>query len=185
MPSVNRLLEQILEQTTGGESFPPTLTGQNLAKGEIIIASSNITDSVAGTDIDTFVVALHDDDVFFPNPIYDVGTLDIDLTEMKFTNVSGSPFSFTTSIGGKLTSNSTSNGALVGVRINSTTGAGTGTEKTYSAGPTGGPSTVRSGFTTIGAFTLQNGESIWLEVSKNVAGTLVVDNALFIIKPLW
>ena len=54
-----------------------------------------------------------------------------------------------------------------------------------SAGPTGGSSTVETGYSTIGAFTLADGESMWLEVSKNVSGTLVMANSLVVIKPIW
>lgn len=170
---------------SAGESYPPEDTGQNLSGTGLIVFSGNVTDSVAGSDLLVPVIARHSNNGAFPAPIYDKGKLDIDPAEVKFTNVSGDPYSFQITVSGRLTSDSTSNNAVIGIRLNSTGGLGTGTDKTYPAGTTQGAATVSAGYTDIGAFTLQPSEECWVEISKNVAGTLVFNDALIIINPIF
>ncbi len=168
-----------------GGAYPPQATGDNLSGTVIAVYSGNATDSVASDDIDVFVTAKHGDNAVYPNPIYDTGALTLDAAEAKLTNDLNVPYSFVIEFNGEFTSNSTSNSALISHRLNSSGGIGTGTKKTDSAGPTGGTSTVATGFGTVGAFTLQAGESVWLEVSKNVSGTLVLADSLVIVRPIW
>lgn len=167
------------------DKYPPENTGGNVGGSGIVVFSGNVTDSVASADLTLPVIALHNNNGFYPNPIYDLGILAIDPAEVKLTNISPDPYSFEITVSGKLTSNSTSNAAVVGIRLNSTGGVGTGTDKTYPAGTTQGAATVRAGYTSIGAFTLAAGESVWVEISKSVTGTLVFDNSLIIIRPIY
>jgi hypothetical protein len=167
------------------ELYPPALTGENKSKTVVLVYSGNVTDSVASADIDIFVTAKHNSNQLFPSPVYDTGVLSFDNTEAKMTNISASNYSFTVTFGGILSSNSTSNTALIRHRLNSTGGVGTGTLKTDSAGPTGGSSTVEAGYSTDGAFTLAPGESMWLEVSKNVSGTLVMEGSIVVVTPIF
>jgi len=173
------------DPANGDSIYPPSQTGTNSSGTGIVVYSSNTTDSVASADIDTFVSAKHSSNGFFPNPIYDVGVISLDNSEMKFTNISPNNYSMSLSFSGSLISDSTSNTAILSARLNSTGGVGTGTQQRYSAGPTGGSTNVRSGFLVIGAFTLAPSESVWLEVSKSVAGTLIAENSLAIIKPIY
>lgn len=168
-----------------GQEYPPENTGQNLSRTNVIVLNGNATDSVAGTDLDSFVTAKHDGTFDFPSPLYDTGYISLDLTELKITNARDTPLSLAVSLNGRIVSSSTSNTAVVGVRLNSTGGILTGTDKVYPAGATSGGTTLDVGFTTIGAVTLQPGESLWLDVSKNVTGTLVVQSALTLLRPIY
>lgn len=173
------------EHALTSDLYPPQNTGQNASGTGVVVYTGNTTDSVASADLSAFVIAKQNSNGAFPNPIYDVGRLSLDSAEVKLTNISGTNYSFIINASGKLTSDSTANNAVIGIRINSTGGVGTGTSKTYSAGTTQGAATVRAGYTTIGAFTLAPTESVWIEVSKSVAGTLVFDESLLIIEPIW
>ena len=93
--------------------------------------------------------------------------------------------SFEFSVGGTITSDSQDNAALVGVRLVSSSGVLTGAAKVYPAGVTSGATTVKFGFTTVGFATIPAGESVWVELSKNFAGTLVVESMLIACRPLW
>jgi hypothetical protein len=168
-----------------GEVYPPVSTGTNTSKTQILAAENVTTDSVASNDLTVFVTAKQNGELAFPNAIYDTGRLSIDSSEYKLTNISGENYSFTVSFCGHIGSDSTTNNALITVRINSTGGVGTGSQLQSAAGPTAGSSTVATGFLTLGAFTLQAGESVWLEVSKSVTGTLIVDETLVLIKPIY
>lgn len=169
----------------GSESYPPAATGENKSKTEIAVYNSNLVDSVAPADLSTFVVAKHNSNGFFPNPIYDTGFLSIDPTEVKLTNNGLTNFSFIVLVRSSFSSDSTSNTANLGIRLNSTGGVGTSTEEIKSAGPTAGSATVAATLGTFGAFTLAPSESVWLEVAKSYSGTCVMDKSLFVILPLW
>lgn len=168
----------------GGDIYPPSLTGQNLSQTQAATIQNNTVDSVAGTDIDVFTEALQSG-LSFPNSIYDTGNLNLDLTRIRLTNNSGKPFSFEIKIGGELISSSSISAAIFGIRLNSTGGLGTGTLRKLPSGLTTGQLSIDIGFSTSGAFTLADGESVWLEASKSVAGTLIIQSALVLIKPIW
>lgn len=170
---------------TGSDAYPPVATGENKSKTEIAVYNSNLVDSVAPADLDTFVVAKHNNNGVFPNPLYDTGFLSIDSTEVKLTNNRLIPFSFIILVRSSFSSDSTSNTANLGIRLNSTGGVGTSTKEIKSAGPTAGSTTVAATLGTFGAFTLAPTESVWLEVAKNYSGTCVMDSSLFTILPLW
>lgn len=176
----------ICKSVSGGsaEAFPPPETGQNLSQTQVATVQDNTTDSVASSNINTFVEALQSG-LSFPNSIYDTGNLDIDLTRMRFTNNSGKPFSFEIEIGGELISSSGVNAAVFAVRLNSTGNIGTGTLRKLPSGLTTGQLSIDIGFNTKGAFTLADGESVWLECAKSVAGTLIIQSALCLIRPIW
>lgn len=166
------------------DAYPPESTGTNQSQTQVATVQGNTVDSVAGNDIDTFTEALQSG-LSFPAPIYNTGKLIIDATRMRFTNNSGSAFSFEIEIGGELISSSGVNAAVFGLRLNSSGGVGTGTLRKLPSGLTTGQLSIDIGFGTKGAFTLQNGESVWLEVSKSVAGTLIIQSALCFIRPIW
>ena len=169
---------------SSGEKFPPASTGNNLNETQIAVLGNNIVDSDHGIDISNFGEVLQSG-LAFPAPIYNTGNLVLDLTRMRFTNNSGKPFSFKLTIGGQMTSSSGVNSAIIAIRLNSSSGLGTGTERKYPAGLTQGGLNIELGFNTIGAFTLQNGESAWLECAKSVLGTLIFSSCLVIIEPVW
>lgn len=168
-----------------GNDYPPESTGQNLSRTSVIVLNGNTTDSVAGNDINSFVVAKHDGTLAFPAELYNTGFVSIHASEIKVTNVKGEPISLALSLNGRIVSDITLNSALAGVRLNSDGGLLTGTDKVYPAGVTAGGSTLDVGFTTIGAATLQPGQSLWLDVSKNTAGTLIVQSVLLLIRPIF
>tara|TARA_R110001606_G_scaffold385158_1_gene548520 strand:+ start:16931 stop:17461 length:531 start_codon:yes stop_codon:yes gene_type:complete len=166
--------------------YPPSSTGQNLSQTQVATLSDNVTTSSPDqTTINLFSIAIHDNNLVFPNSIYDTGNISLDPSEIKLTNTSGKPFSFTVEFSGLLTSSSTINNGRLGIRLNSTGGLGTGTEQIYPSGITIGSTTISNGFNTKGAFTLLPGESCWLEVVKSVIGTLIVTSSLIIIKPIF
>ena len=167
----------------GVVSFPDNTDG-NLSQTQIATASGNTVDSVAGININTFVEALQSG-LSFPSSIYDTGNLDIDLTRLRLTNNSGKNFRFKITIGGTLISDSTLNSAIFAVRLNSTPNIGTGTLRRYPAGLTTGSATIDLGFNTVGAFSLADGESVWLECAKNTLGTLIIQSCLVIIEPIF
>lgn len=172
---------------SGGSSidaFPPDATGQNVSQTQVATLQNNTVDSVAGTDIDTFVEVAQSG-LSFPNQIYDTGNLDLSPSTMRLTNNSGRPFSFEVEMSGELISDSSVNAAIFGLRLNSSNGIGTGTLRKLPSGLTTGQLSIDIGFGTKGAFTLANGDSVWLEVSKSVVGTLIIQSALILIKPTW
>lgn len=182
----NELLEQIRDKITGGggEAFPPESTGQNVTQTQVATLQDNTTDSAPGSDIDTFAEVLQSG-LSFASSIYDTGNLDLDATRMRLTNNSGKPFSFKISIGGIILSDTAVNSALFRIRLNSTTNVGTGTTRRYPSGLTTGATSVELGVNTNGAFTLADGESVWLECSKSVVGTLIMQSCLILIEPIW
>lgn len=163
--------------------FPPS-TGQNLSRTSVVVVGGNTVDSVAGIDLNTHVTTKQSG-LNFPAGIYDTAEWSISPTEVLLTNVSAEPVSAKFTVGGKFTGSSTANTALIQVQLNSTSGIGTGTTKSYSAGATAGATTISAGFTTIGAFTLQPGEAMWLECSKNVSGTLVLESCLILAELIY
>lgn len=172
---------------SGGSSidaFPPDATGQNVSQTQVATVSNNVQDSAPGIDLAVFGEVLQSG-LAFANAIYNTGNLDIDLTRLRFTNNSGKPFSFKISINGQLESSSSVNSAIMAVRINSSMGLGTGTLRKYPAGLTQGGLNISLGFQTSGVFTLADGESIWLECSKSVLGTLIMQSCLVLIEPIW
>ena len=170
--------------SASSEEYPPEATGENASQTQVATVQDNTTDSVAGIDITSFVEVLQSG-LAFVNAIYDTGNLDIDLTRLRFTNNSGKPFSFKITIGGTILSSSTINSAVFAVRLRSTGNVGTGTLRRYPAGLTTGGATIDLGFNTVGAFTIADGESVWLECSKSVLGTLIVSSCLVLIEPIW
>lgn len=169
---------------SSGESFPPESTGANRSQTQVASLQDNTQDSDPGSAIDTFGEVVQSG-LSFPNPIYDTGNLSIDSNRIGFTNNSGKPFSFEIEIGGELLSSSSVNSAVFAVRLNSTGGVGTGTLRRLPSGLTTGQLNVELGFSTKGAFTIADGESVWLECAKSVAGTLIVGSVLCLIKPIW
>lgn len=163
-------------------SFPET-TGSNESQTSVVVLGANTVDSVAGTDLDTHVTTLQSG-LTFPSSIYNTGKWTISPTEVKLTNNSSGPLSAKFTLGGKFIGDSTSNSAVVEMQLNSTGGLGTGTTKRYSAGITLG-TTISVGFTTVGAFTLAPGESVWLECSKNVTGTLILESCLILVELIY
>lgn len=168
----------------GGAEYPPESTGSNQSQTQVATVQNNTQDSDPGASIDTFGEALQSG-MSFPNSIYDTGNLDIDLNRIGFTNNSGKPFSFEIEVGGTIQSSSGVNSAIIGVRLNSSGDLGTGTLRKLPSGLTTGQLSIDTGFSTKGAFTIADGESVWLEVSKSVAGTLIVGSALCFIRPVW
>lgn len=166
------------------DSFPPESTGQNVSQTQVSTLQGNTVDTVAGTDINTFSECLQSG-LGFPNIIYDTGNLSLDATRLRLTNNSGKSFSFKITIGGTMLADSTVNSAIFAVRLRSTGGLGTGTLRRYPAGLTAGGVTIDLGFNTVGAFTLADGESVWLEASKSVIGTLIISSCLILIEPIW
>ena len=166
------------------EAFPPAATGENVTQTQVATLQGNAVDSVAGSDIDTFVEVLQSG-LAFASALYDTGNLVLDATRMRLTNNSGKSFSFKITIGGVITSDTTVNSALFRIRLNSTGGVGTGTVRRYPSGLTIGAASVDLGVNTTGAFTLANGESVWLECSKSVVGTLIMQSCLILIEPIW
>lgn len=166
------------------EAFPPAATGSNETQTQVATLQGNTTDTAAGTDIATFSECLQSG-LAFANAIYDTGNLDIDLTRLRLTNNSGKPFSFKITVGGTIISDSTVNSAVFAVRLRSTGNVGTGTLRRYPAGLTTGGITIDLGFNTVGAFTIADGESVWLEASKSVIGTLIISSCLVLIEPIW
>jgi hypothetical protein len=88
-------------------------------------------------------------------------------------------------LSGTLTSDSATNTGFIGVRLSDSVGVLTGSDKRYSTGRTNGALTVNIGFSLIGYATLTNGQGLHLEISKDFAGSLVLEDLLFTIKPLW
>ncbi len=172
--------------SSGGdiEAFPPAATGENVTQAQVATLQGSAVDSVAGSDIDTFVEVLQSG-LAFASALYDTGNLDLDSTRMRLTNNSGKPFSFKITIGGVIISDTTVNSALFRIRLRSTGGVGTGTVRRYPSGLTVGATSVDLGVNTVGAFTLANGESVWLECSKSVIGTLIMQSCLILIEPIW
>lgn len=171
---------------TGGvfESFPPESTGQNVTQTQVAALQSNTVDSVAGSNIDTFTEVLQSG-LAFASALYDTGNLVLDATRMRLTNNSGKPFSFKIAVGGTILSDTVVNSALFRIRLNSTGNVGTGTTRRYPSGLTTGATSVDIGVSTLGAFTLADGESVWLECSKSVVGTLIMQSCLILIEPIW
>lgn len=170
--------------SSAGHLYPPESTGINQSQTQVATLQDNTQDSDPGAVIDTFGEVLQSG-MSFPNPIYATGNLDIDLTRLRFTNNSGRPFSFEIEIGGELISSSGVNSAVFALRLNSTGNVGTGTLRRLPSGLTTGQLSIELGFSTKGAFTLADGESVWLECSKSVTGTLIVQSALCFIRPIW
>lgn len=164
--------------------FPPAETGSNVTQNQVAVLQSNTQDSDPGIDLDVFGEVLQSG-LAFPNAIYNTGNLDIDLTRLRLTNNSGKPFSFKISIGGQLESSSSVNSAIMTIRLNSSGGLGTGSLRKYPAGLTQGGLNISLGFQTSGAFTLADGESVWLECAKSVLGTLIFGSCLVLIEPIW
>lgn len=171
-------------QTIIGSIFPPSATGENLSQTQVTTLSDNTVDSLAGSTVTDFVEVLQSG-LDFASSIYDTGNLDIDPTRVRMTNNSGKPFSFKVSIGGDMISSSTVNSAVFAFRLRSTGNVGTGTLRRYPAGLTTGGLTIDLGFSTAGAFTIADGESVWLECAKSVIGTLIVSNCLILIEPIF
>lgn len=172
--------------SSGGdvEAFPPESTGENVTQTQVATLQGNTVDSLASNDIDTFVEVLQSG-LAFASALYDTGNLVLDATRMRLTNNSGKPFSFKITIGGVIISDTVVNSALFRIRLNSTSNVGTGTVRRYPAGLTTGATSVDLGVNTVGAFTLSDGESVWLECSKSVAGTLIMQSCLILIEPIW
>lgn len=167
-----------------GIAFPPAETGSNVTQNQVAVLQSNTQDSDPGIDLAVFGEVLQSG-LAFPNAIYNTGNLDIDLTRLRFTNNSGKPFSFKISIGGQLESSSSVNSAIMAIRLNSSGGLGTGSLRKYPAGLTQGGLNISLGFQTSGAFTLADGESVWLECAKSVLGTLIFGSCLVLVEPIW
>ena len=188
METRNDLLKGILEAIqTGGstaEAFPPESTDQNLSQTQVATVQNNTVDSLASDNIDTFVEVMQSG-LAFASPLYDTGNLDLDATRMRLTNNSGVPFSFKIAVGGVIISDTVVNSALFRIRLNSSGNVGTGTVRRYPAGLTTGATSVDIGVNTTGAFTLADGESVWLECSKSVVGTLIMQSCLILIEPIW
>lgn len=166
------------------EAFPPESTGQNLTQTQVATLQNNVVDSVASDDIDAFTDVLQSG-LSFPSALYDTGNLDLDANRVRLINNSGKPFSFKITIGGVIISDTAINSALFRIRLNSTANVGTGTTRRYPAGITTGATSVDIGVNTTGAFTLADGESVWLECSKSVVGTLIMQSCLILIEPIW
>lgn len=167
----------------GCDSAFPESTGQNLSQTSVAVLGGNTVDSVASDDLSIYVTAKQNG-MLFPNAIYNTGKWAISATEAMLTNTSGEALSAKFTVSGEFLGSSTSNAAVVQMRLRSTGGVGTGTTKRYSAGITLG-ATVAVGFTTVGAFTLQPGESVWLECSKNVTGTLILGSCLILAELIY
>ncbi|AUG84930.1 hypothetical protein MAELSTROM_10 [Pseudoalteromonas phage Maelstrom] len=166
------------------ETFPPEATGQNVSQTQVATLQGNTVDSGAGDDIDVFT-EVQQSGLGFASSIYDTGNLALDAARMRLTNNSGKPFSFKVNIGGIIISDTSINSALFRIRLNSTSNVGTGTARRYPSGLTVGGTSVELGVNTSGAFTLANGESMWLECSKSVIGTLILQSCLILVEPIW
>jgi len=180
----NEILEEILTSTIGG-AFPPEDTGLNKIQLELLVVSGNTQDSVAPDDIDTYVTALTNSALIYPNPVYNTGIWTPSTTEIKTVLTHAQPRSSKFVLSGTLTSDSTTKDGFIGVRLSDSTGVLTGSDKRYSTGKTSGAATVNVGFSLIGYTTLTNGQELRLEISKDFAGSLLLENALFTVKPLW
>jgi hypothetical protein len=165
--------------------FPPTETGSNVIELELLVVSGNTQDSVAPVDIDTYVTALTNSAMIYPNPIYNTGKWSPSTTEIKTVLTHTQPRSSKFVLSGTLTSDSATNTGFIGVRLSDSVGVLTGSDKRYSTGRTNGALTVNIGFSLIGYATLTNGQGLHLEISKDFAGSLVLEDLLFTIKPLW
>jgi len=180
----NEILEEILTSTIGG-AFPPEDTGLNKMQLELLVVSGNTQDSVAPVDIDTYVTALTNSAMFYPNVIYNTGVWTPSSTEIKTVLSYPLPRSSKFVISGTLISDSATNSGFIGVRLVDSTGELTGSSKRYSTGRTNGALTVNVGFSLIGYSTLTDTQNVRLEISKDFAGSLVLEDALFTVKPLW
>ena len=166
------------------EAFPPAETGQNVSQTQVATLQDNTVDSVASDDINAFT-EVKQSGLGFASAIYNTGNLVLDATRMRLTNNSGKPFSFKVNIGGIIISDTSINSALFRIRLNSTSNVGTGTTRRYPSGLTVGGTSVELGVNTSGAFTLADGESMWLECSKSVLGTLILQSCLILVEPIW
>tara|TARA_R110002124_G_C8974544_1_gene515795 strand:+ start:39008 stop:39556 length:549 start_codon:yes stop_codon:yes gene_type:complete len=166
------------------EAFPPAETGQNVSQTQVATLQDNTVDSVASDDINAFT-EVKQSGLSFASAIYNTGNLVLDATRMRLNNNSGKPFSFKVTIGGIIISDTSINSALFRIRLNSTSNVGTGTTRRYPSGLTVGGTSVELGVSTSGAFTLADGESMWLECSKSVLGTLIMQSCLILVEPIW
>ena len=173
MPFLNRL------------TSVPTETGGNVNQESIATFSNNITNTVTTNDLTSFATAAHNANEEFVGPAYDTGFISIDNGQVLITNTLPIKLSFVINFQGSLTSTSTVNNGRVGVRLNSTMGLGTGSSQFISAGITPGGTTILTSFNVGGAFGLEAGQSVWLEFSKSFIGTLVMNNCLMELRPLW
>lgn len=164
-------------------SFPES-TGTNQSQTQVATFQGNTQDSDPGILISQFAEVLQSG-LAFADAVYDTGNLVLDATRMRLTNNSGKPFSFSIIVQGEFISSSASNTAVIGLRLNSSGELGTGTSRKIPAGFTVGGASIDIGSGVFGAFTLQDGESVWLECSKNVVGTLIMQTCLVFIYPVW
>lgn len=167
------------------DAFPPTETGDNTTELELLVVSGNTQDSVASDDIDTYVTALTNSAMIYPNPVYNTGIWTPSTTEIKTVLDHVQPRSSKIVLSGTLISDSATNTGFIGVRFADNGGVLTGSTKRYSTGRTNGQLTVNIGFSLIGYATVTDGQEIRLEISKDFTGSLVLENAIFTIKPLW
>ena len=171
-------------QAVFDETKRPLETGQNLFKQEILTIAGNTLDSIAGTDLTVYTKAKVNVNLSYPNAIYNTGQFTIENGLIQLNKIANAR-SFEFTIGGKITSDSQDNAALVGIRLVSTAGPLTGASKVYPAGVTSGTSTVECGFTNVGYANIPSGNSVWVEVSKNFIGTLVVKEIIIAVRPIW
>jgi hypothetical protein len=165
--------------------FVPNETGLNVSELEILLISGNTLDSVAPVDINSYVTVKTNAAMFYPNQIYNTGVWDISSIEAKVTLDYLQPRSSKVMFSGTFISSATTNSGFVSVRISDSTGQLTGTEKRYSTGKAVSATEINIGFSTVGYTTLNNTQDLFLEVSKDFAGNLILKDALISIEPLW
>ena len=165
--------------------YPPNQTGHNHNRLELLLVSGNTQDSVAGVDIDAYVTVKTNSAMTHPNPIYDTGVWGLSTTELLASLDLPVPRSSKIMISGTIVSDSAVNSGFISVRLSDSNSALTGSTKQYSTGKSVGGATVNVGFSVVGYTTLASGQEFKLEVAKDFAGTIVLDNALITIEPLW
>lgn len=168
-----------------GGDIEHAYTGRNLEGRTIVLAKGNTQDSVATSDPTLFVQALTNVQLLPPV----VGYLDDDWAvipnEMKLQYVGSQDRDIQVVASGWVTSDSGLDTNRIVTRLLATSGVLTGTTKHYPAGKLVGAETSRIGFTMIGYDRLTTGNFVGMQLSKTFPGTLVVQELIMVVTPLW
>lgn len=192
----NLIASQITDSQTGEirtvsevfASIYPTETGQNVEQRDLLVVKGNTEDSLAGTDLDTFTVAKNNAGHIHPSEIFTTGTWIVEDESLFTAKYVGSsiPRHCKIIFSGRVFSDSSTDSNRVGVRLNSSIGGVlTGTTKVYPVGRLAGQNETDVAFTLIGFGEFQLNEELSLEVSKDFTGTLIIDDVILEVEPLF
>lgn len=164
------------------EGVPRTEIENILASRQFTVIFGNDNTQATTTDAnETFVTANIDT---LSTPASSTPRWTFSPTQGVFTFMEPGPTPFEIIASGSIDSDSTADTDHISVQLVEPSGVMTGTNKRYSAGRAPGGVTSKVGFTAIGFGSFVQGDQVQLQLAKDFAGPLYLEDALVAFKPL-